>query len=62
MDVSIRSSILSYVSKENKMGSIVKCILIRLAKEILSYRIALRDAAADNARLFGYQGWRYSIN
>ncbi len=34
----------------------------RLAKEILSYRIALRDAAVDNARLFGYEGWRYLIN
>ncbi|CAF1362032.1 unnamed protein product [Rotaria magnacalcarata] len=30
-----------------------------LAKEMLSYRIALRDSAADNARLFGYEGWRY---
>lgn len=30
----------------------------RLAKEILSYRIALRDAAADNAKIFGYEGWR----
>ncbi|UJR10942.1 hypothetical protein I4U23_015127 [Adineta vaga] len=30
-----------------------------LAKEILSYRIALRDSAADNARLFGYVGWRF---
>ena len=30
----------------------------RLAKEILSYRIALGDAAADNAQLFGYTGWR----
>ncbi|CAF3539667.1 unnamed protein product [Rotaria sp. Silwood1] len=30
-----------------------------LAKEILSYRIALRDAAAHNAHLFGYIGWRY---
>ncbi|CAF3541630.1 unnamed protein product [Rotaria sp. Silwood1] len=30
-----------------------------LAKEILSYRIALRESAADNARLFGYEGWRF---
>ncbi|CAF3842733.1 unnamed protein product [Rotaria sordida] len=30
-----------------------------LAKEILSYRIALRDAAMYNAKLFGYVGWRY---
>ncbi|CAM4963855.1 unnamed protein product [Rotaria socialis] len=30
-----------------------------LAKEILSYRIALRDSAAYNARLFGYEGWRF---
>ncbi|CAF3981203.1 unnamed protein product [Rotaria sp. Silwood2] len=30
-----------------------------LAKEILSYRIALRDAATYNADLFGYEGWRY---
>ncbi|CAF4575481.1 unnamed protein product [Rotaria socialis] len=30
-----------------------------LAKEILSYRIALRDSAVDNARLFGYEGWRF---
>ncbi|CAF3721880.1 unnamed protein product [Rotaria sordida] len=30
-----------------------------LAKEILSYRIALRDAAMYNAELFGYVGWRY---
>lgn len=37
----------------------MKCSLFRLAKEILSYRIALRDSAADNARLFGYEGWRY---
>ena len=29
-----------------------------LAKEILSYRIALRDAAAHNAQLTGYEGWR----
>lgn len=29
-----------------------------LAKEILSYRIALRDAAAYNAQLTGYEGWR----
>jgi hypothetical protein len=34
-------------------------LISRLAKEILSYRIALRDAAVDNARLFGYEGWRY---
>ncbi|CAF2594072.1 unnamed protein product [Rotaria sp. Silwood2] len=30
-----------------------------LAKEILSYRIALRDSAAENARLLGYEGWRF---
>ncbi|UJR32210.1 hypothetical protein I4U23_019675 [Adineta vaga] len=30
-----------------------------LAKEILSYRIALRDSASDNAKLFGYEGWRF---
>ncbi|CAF1126931.1 unnamed protein product [Adineta steineri] len=30
-----------------------------LAKEILSYRIGLREAAADNAPLFGYEGWRF---
>ncbi|CAF0878103.1 unnamed protein product [Rotaria sordida] len=30
-----------------------------LAKEILSYRIAMRESAADNARLFGYEGWRF---
>ncbi|CAF1270300.1 unnamed protein product [Adineta steineri] len=30
-----------------------------LAKEMLSYRIALSDAAAYNARLFGYEGWRF---
>ncbi|CAF1060401.1 unnamed protein product [Adineta steineri] len=30
-----------------------------LAKEILSYRIALRDSAIDNAHLFGYEGWRF---
>ncbi|CAF1665004.1 unnamed protein product [Rotaria magnacalcarata] len=30
-----------------------------LAKEILSYRIALRDSAVDNALLFGYEGWRF---
>ncbi|CAF4972350.1 unnamed protein product [Rotaria sp. Silwood1] len=30
-----------------------------LAKEILSCRIALHDAAAYNARLFGYEGWRF---
>ncbi|CAF4568307.1 unnamed protein product [Rotaria sp. Silwood2] len=29
-----------------------------LAKEILSYRIAMRESAADNTRLFGYEGWR----
>ncbi|CAF1358035.1 unnamed protein product [Adineta ricciae] len=30
-----------------------------LAKEILSYRIALRQTAVDNAALFGYEGWRF---
>ncbi|CAF0972643.1 unnamed protein product [Rotaria sp. Silwood1] len=30
-----------------------------LAKEILSYRIALGDSAAENARLLGYEGWRF---
>ncbi|CAF4451865.1 unnamed protein product [Rotaria sp. Silwood2] len=30
-----------------------------LAKEILSYRIGLRDSASYNARLFGYEGWRF---
>ena len=34
---------------------------VRLAKEILSYRIAVRDAAAYNAHLFGYQGWRLKV-
>ncbi|CAF5169578.1 unnamed protein product, partial [Rotaria magnacalcarata] len=30
-----------------------------LAKEILSYRIALRESAVHNARVFGYEGWRF---
>ncbi|CAF1657300.1 unnamed protein product, partial [Didymodactylos carnosus] len=30
-----------------------------LAKEILSYRIALKDSAIYNAKLFGYEGWRF---
>jgi hypothetical protein len=32
---------------------------MRLAKEILSYRIAQGDAAAYNARLLNNEGWRY---
>ncbi len=60
MDVSISSSFLSYVSKKNNNRvDRDELFFTRLAKEILSYRIALRDAAADNAHLFGYEGWRY---
>ncbi len=62
MDVSISSSFLSDVSKRTVIVLIDKFFFIRLAKEMLSYRIALSDAAAYNARLFGYEGWRYLIN
>jgi hypothetical protein len=76
MDVSISSSFLSYVSEMIRYFSTImldftennNCVLIdefffiRLAKEILSYRIALRDSAAYNALLFGYEGWRYLIH
>ncbi|CAF0931640.1 unnamed protein product [Didymodactylos carnosus] len=30
-----------------------------LAKDILSYRIALKDSAIDNAIIFNYTGWRF---
>ncbi|CAF1604892.1 unnamed protein product [Adineta ricciae] len=30
-----------------------------LAKEMLSYRIAMNNSAASNADLFGYEGWRF---
>ena len=61
MDVSTCTSLLSDVrSRTNFISSETSYCSFRLAKEILSYRIALRDAAADNARLFGYEGWRYS--
>jgi hypothetical protein len=62
MVVSIYTYFLSHIKKRLlflfKLIKIFR-LQIRLAKEILLYRIALRDAAAYNARVFGYEGWGY---